>query len=62
MKTSLRQLLLLMVILTNQAIAYDLKPGESFPDLKLPSIRDGKETSISSLTHKKLMLHLYASW
>lgn len=39
-----------------------LKPGDRFPDFQFPLIAGEKKTSLSKLTEKKLMLHLFASW
>ncbi|MGJ8655174.1 MAG: hypothetical protein ACSHX6_01885 [Akkermansiaceae bacterium] len=62
LKAPLRHIIITLAIVTNIATAFDLKPGDRFPDLQLPSIKDSKESSISELTDKKLMLHLFASW
>jgi len=36
--------------------------GELYPDLKLPSLRDGKPLSLSSFRGKKVLLVEFASW
>ena len=42
--------------------AFSLKPGDRFPELSLPLLSGEGESSVSALTEKKLMLHLFASW
>jgi hypothetical protein len=39
-----------------------LEPGRRFPDLVLPSLEDGKPSSISDFRGHKLVLHVFASW
>ena len=36
--------------------------GEPATGLKLPSIEDGRDMSISDFRGRKLMLHVWASW
>ena len=39
-----------------------LVPGEPFPGLVLPSMRDGSPGSISDFRGEKVFLHVFASW
>ena len=39
----------------------ELKPGQAFPDLVLPSL-DGPERSIADFRGRKIALHVFASW
>ena len=61
-KKTLQPLLITLMIIAPVSGAVSLKPGERFPDLRLPLISGGKESSLAELTDKKLMLHLFASW
>ncbi len=36
--------------------------GQPFPDIVLPSLEDGRPTSIADFRGKKLILHVFASW
>ncbi|MEX2302582.1 MAG: hypothetical protein WD733_16685 [Bryobacterales bacterium] len=36
--------------------------GQPVPDLVLPSIADGRPTSLSQFRGKKIVLHVFASW
>ena len=38
------------------------KVGESFPDLVLPSLADGKPLSLARFRGQKVILHIFASW
>jgi hypothetical protein len=40
----------------------DLKVGERFPNIALPSLNDGSRLSISDFRGGKLILHIWASW
>ena len=40
----------------------DLRVGQYFPAIFLPSLGGGKLRSISSFRGKKLILHVFASW
>jgi hypothetical protein len=40
----------------------ELKPGQPFPDIVLPTLADGKPGAISQFRGKKLILHIFASW
>ena len=47
------------------AIAADrpvLEEGEPFPDIKLPSMYDGRPMSIADFRGQKVVLHVFASW
>jgi hypothetical protein len=41
---------------------HDLKVGKAFPNIALPSLRDGSPLSISDFRGEKLILHIWASW
>lgn len=58
----LRTLIIAIALVSSASAAYSPKPGDRFPDLKFPSITGGEQVAVSSLTEKKLMLHLFASW
>ncbi len=36
--------------------------GQPFPDIVLPSLEDGRPTSIADYRGKKVILHIFASW
>lgn len=36
--------------------------GRPFPDIVLPSLEDGRPTSIADFRGKKVVLHIFASW
>ena len=36
--------------------------GTYFPDLTLPSLEDGRPSSLVDYRGKKLLLHIFASW
>lgn len=36
--------------------------GETFPNLALPSLQDGRPTSLAQFRGKKVILHIFASW
>ena len=36
--------------------------GTSFPDLTLPSLEDGRPSSLADFRGQKLLLHIFASW
>ncbi len=40
----------------------DLKEGQAFPALVLPSLDDGKPLSIADFHGRKIALHVFASW
>ena len=40
----------------------DLKEGQAFPTLVLPSLDDGKPLSIADFHGRKIALHVFASW
>lgn len=62
MKILLYYFLFTLAVISAASGAFSLKLGDRFPDVNLPSITNGEKKSISTLTDKKLMLHLYASW
>ena len=66
-RTSFRLLLLggLMLVTSNMLAAdlpEGLQIGKPFPDLVLPSIRDGKPISVADFRGQKLLLQVFASW
>jgi hypothetical protein len=40
----------------------ELRVGESFPDLRLPSAGSGGALSIADFAGERLVLHIWASW
>jgi hypothetical protein len=38
------------------------KVGQPFPNITLPSLKDGKPASIADFRGHKLILHIFASW
>ncbi len=38
------------------------KVGESFPNLVLPSLADGKPVSLARFRGQKIIVHVFASW
>ncbi len=40
----------------------NIKVGEPFPPLVLPSLEDGKRKSIAEFRGQKVILHIFASW
>jgi len=40
----------------------DLKEGQAFPTLVLPSLDGGKPISIADFHGRKIALHVFASW
>ena len=36
--------------------------GQPFPEIVLPSLEDGRPTSIADYRGKKVILHVFASW
>ena len=65
MKFSARAALFLLITGSQVALPQDsvrFKVGQPFPDLVLPSVDDGKPTSISAYRGKKVLLHIFASW
>jgi hypothetical protein len=36
--------------------------GQPFPDIVLPSLKDGKPASLAQYRGQKLILHIFASW
>lgn len=58
----------LAVLLTlSTASAFELRPGQPFPEIPLPTVRAGKAEpealmSLQDFRGQKLMLHVFASW
>jgi len=42
--------------------AADFQPGQQFPAIVLPSLKDGQPMSIMQFRGKKLILQVFASW
>ena len=42
--------------------ATQFKIGEPFPQIVLPSLKDGHPVSLSQFRGKKIILHIFASW
>ena len=40
----------------------NLQEGRPFPNLVLPSMTDGRPTSIADFRGRKVILHVFASW
>ena len=40
----------------------DLREGQPFPDIPLPTLSDGGLRSVSSYRGERLVLHVFASW
>ena len=45
-----------------EAATYRPVVGEPFPDLELPSLKDGALLSVSAFRGQKIILHVFASW
>jgi len=39
-----------------------LEVGKSFPDIVLPSMKDGRPMSMRDFRGEKVILHVFASW
>jgi hypothetical protein len=52
----------LVCLSTNTLTAYELKVGDPFPTLMLPSLEDNRPLSIADFRGEKLILHIWASW
>ncbi|WP_435892910.1 hypothetical protein [Oceaniferula spumae] len=59
-KTLLQTIVISLLPLT--AYGQDYSSGNYFPEITLPSVSTGEPTAFKTLTGKKLMLHLFASW
>ncbi len=46
----------------SSAGAVELKVGQSFPNMALPRLQDGRPASISNFRGHRLILHIFASW
>ena len=51
-----------MACFTPTAASADLKEGQAFPPLVLPSLDEGKALSIADFRGRKIALHVFASW
>ena len=45
-----------------QGLSMELKVGHPFPGIVLPSLEDGRPSSIAQFRGQKLILHIFASW
>ena len=63
-RTCMKNLLLALFLasVTSGGATSDLSPGNPFPLIALPSIKDGEKIEIGEQFGGKLMLHLFASW
>lgn len=52
----------LIVVTSLGAATYRPVVGEPFPDLELPSLKDGAALSVSAFRGQKVILHVFASW
>ena len=62
---TLKQILLLAAFLTSQSMvsqAAQLKVGEPFPTILLPTLDGNRSQSIEDFRGQKLMMHIFASW
>jgi len=46
----------------NSLSALELQVGKPFPNLRLPSLKDGSPMSIQDFRGQKVVLHVFASW
>lgn len=44
------------------AASAQFEVGQPFPQIVLPSLEDGRPTSLSQFRGKKIILHIFASW
>ena len=42
--------------------AAGIEVGKAFPEIRLPSMTDGKLMSIADFRGRKVLLHVFASW
>lgn len=45
-----------------QMPSHPFQPGTPFPTLALPSLDDGRPTSVADFRGQKVILHVFASW
>jgi hypothetical protein len=55
-------LLISLFLLSEVYAQKDFTVGMSFPEIKLPSLSDGKLTSLADYRGHKVVLHIFASW
>lgn len=61
-------LLLLFVLLLSASLGSaaerpdSIRVGAPFPNVVLPSLKDGRPMSIADFRGKKVILHIFASW
>lgn len=55
-------LIFLIVSSLSPLLAGKIEKGKPFPDLRLPSLQDGRPMSVTDFRGEKLILHIWASW
>jgi hypothetical protein len=45
-----------------EGLSMEFKVGHPFPAITLPSLEDGRPSSIAQFRGQKLILHIFASW
>jgi len=58
----LLSLLISLCIISEVLAQKDFTVGASFPEMKLPTLADGRLTSIADYRGYKVILHIFASW
>lgn len=53
---------LISIMPSAEPLAGELKPGDPFPSLILPSVADGQPNSMLAYRGRKTVLHVFASW
>ena len=51
-----------LVLLQGRLVQSEIRVGQAFPELVLPSVDDGNPLSVQSFRGQKLVLHIWASW
>jgi hypothetical protein len=54
--------MLVSLSIASAASASPFRVGEPVPQLRLPSIEDGRPLSLAEFRGEKVMLHVWASW
>jgi len=54
--------LICLMMLISSAGGQGLHVGQPFPDIRLPSLANGRPLSISHFRGKKVLLMIFASW
>jgi hypothetical protein len=50
------------VVWAAQGGSMELKVGQPFPEIVLPSLEDSRPSSITQFRGQKLIVHIFASW